>query len=184
MLSERFLSKSAASLMIDLSAIAKGYAVDQVAGLLRQQGIEDFLVDIGGELRASGHNVDGHLWRVGIERPEVLGGVDRIVALRDKAIATSGDYRNFLVLDGKTFSHTINPTTMRPVIHRLALVSVIAEDAATADALATALMVMGEVVARQFAEHNQLAAYLVIRDGADGDYQTIITPQFESYLQE
>ncbi len=182
-LNDRYLSKDHDGVMIDLSAIAKGYTVDRVAAYLLRQGISNFLVDIGGELRAAGRNIDGQLWRVGIERPEVLGGVDRIVVLDNMAIATSGDYRSFLLIDGEKFSHTIDPTTMRPALHQLALVSVISDRASTADALATAMMAMGEDKAQQFAQQNQLAAYFVIRDAASGGYKTIITPQFLPNLQ-
>ena len=182
-LNGRRLSKTDDRVMIDLSAIAKGYAVDQVASYLGQQGVQHFLIDIGGELRAAGRNIDKQLWRVGIERPEMQGGIDRIVALNNKAIATSGDYRNFLMIDGQKFSHTIDPKAMRPVLHRLALVSVIAEQASTADALATALMAMGETRAQQFARQNQLAAYFVIRNQQSGGYTTKITSQFLPNLQ-
>ena len=162
------LTKLVEHLSIDLSAIAKGYAVDQLAEFLEQRGIANYLVEIGGELRAAGRNIDQQIWRVGIERPQALGGIQQIVLLQNQSIATSGDYRNFLMLDGQKYSHTIDPIAGKPVLHRLALVSVIADRASTADALATALMAMGEDRAQLFATKHQLAAYFVIR-GADGD---------------
>ena len=177
------LRKTDSRVEIDLSAIAKGYAVDQVAVYLFQQSINDFLINIGGELRASGKNVDHNVWRVGIERPEMLGGVENIVVLNNMAIATSGDYRNFIVLDGKKYSHTIDPTEKRPVLHNLALVSVIHERASYADALATAMMAMGEVRAQQFAKKHAIASYFAIRLGQGEDYKIVTTEQFIPYLQ-
>lgn len=177
------LLKADADVEIDLSAIAKGYAVDLVAEFLLQQSLSDFLINIGGELRASGTNVDHHVWRVGIERPEMLGGVENIVALNDMAVATSGDYRNFVVLEGKKYSHTIDPIQKRPVLHKLALVSVIHERASYADALATAMMAMGEVRAQQFSDKHGIASYFAIRTGQGDDYQIVITEQFMPYLQ-
>ena len=176
------LSKTEDGVTIDLSAIAKGYAVDQVAALLLGRGYPNFLIDIGGELRGSGRNADNQVWRVGIERPQTLGGIQQIVRLTDKAIATSGDYRNFLVLDGERFSHTIDPTTGRPVLHKLALVSVISDRASTADALATALMAMGEKKALALAEKEKIAAYLIIRNAGADEYTVHVTTEFAPYL--
>jgi len=177
------LSKSHVAVQIDLSAIAKGYAVDQVAEYLFEQSINDFLINIGGELRAAGVNVDSHVWRVGIERPEILGGVENIVELNNMAVATSGDYRNFVVLEGNKYSHTIDPNTRQPVFHKLALVSVMHERASYADALATAMMAMGDVRAQQFAEKHSIAAYFAIRSSLGEDYQIVTTEQFMPYLQ-
>ena len=177
------LRKTDSRVEIDLSAIAKGYAVDQVANYLLKQSINDFLINIGGELRAFGTNVDHHIWRVGIERPEILGGVENIVALNNMAIATSGDYRNFVVLDGRKYSHTIDPIAKRPVLHKLALVSVIHERASYADALATAMMAMGEVRALHFAKKHAIASYFAIRLGQGEDYKIVTTEQFIPYLQ-
>ena len=167
-LQEKSLVKNNDSVTIDLSAIAKGYGVDQVAIALQQKGVSDYLINIGGELKASGVNIDEEIWRVGIEKPHVLGGVQKIVPLANTAIATSGDYRNFNIIDGQQYSHTIDPETLSPVFHKLALVSVIHESASMADGLATALMAMGDQRALRFANEHELSAYFVVR-GDNGD---------------
>jgi thiamine biosynthesis lipoprotein len=177
------LSKLKGATKIDLSAIAKGYAVDQVARMLLSKQLSDFLVDVGGELRLSGLNVDQRVWRVAIEKPQTLGGVQQVLELTNTAIATSGDYRNFISIDGRKYSHTINPKTLMPVFHRLALVSVISEDASTADALATALMAMGEAAALEFSTRQDLAVYFVIRGDDEDSYEVSYTDEFARFLQ-
>jgi len=154
---------------IDLSAIAKGYAVDQLAELLLSYGIDNFLVEIGGELRASGSKTKGQPWRIAIEKP-VLGdsgkysSLEQIIVLNNLSIATSGDYRNFFTIDGHMYSHTLNPKTGKPLSHNLASVSVLHPSAMQADALATAFNVMGAEKAMAYAEKNRLAIFLVLRE--------------------
>jgi thiamine biosynthesis lipoprotein len=177
------LMKKVDGVEVSLSAIAKGYAVDKVALALDDLGIANYLVNIGGELRASGKSADNQSWRVGIEKPHILGGIQEIAQLSNVAIATSGDYRNYLVIDGQQFSHTIDSSTLMPVYHKLALVSVISERASTADALATAMMAMDEKRAWQFALDNDIAAYLIIRSDNEGEYTVQITEKFQTYLQ-
>lgn len=131
---------------LDFSAIAKGFGVDVVAQFLQKKGIENMLVEIGGELVARGQNDKGELWKVGINKPEELGRADQlisIVALDNKGLATSGNYRNFYEAGNMKISHTIDPATGRPVRHGLLSATVIAKDCMTADAYATAMMVMG-----------------------------------------
>ncbi len=150
-------------LQIDLSAVAKGYAVDLLAELLGQQGIANFLVEIGGELQIAGQRSDGRPWRIAIEQPnEGSREVAKIFPLTDTALATSGNYRNFYVENGQRYVHTIDPLSGRPIRHRLASATVLDPDCGRADALATALMVMGEERGRQFVEKNRLAAYFLI----------------------
>jgi len=177
------MSKLVNGLELSLSAIAKGYAVDKVAAALTGLGLDNFLINIGGELRASGVTIDGNVWRVGVEKPHVLGGIQEIVLLKDAAIATSGDYRNFLIVENQQFSHMIDPKSLKPVLHKLALVSVVSERASTADALATAMMAMGEEAAWQFAQDQQVAAYLIVRGDVEGDFQIQTTEKFKAYLQ-
>ena len=183
------ISKAHADTQIDLSAIAKGFAVDKLANFLTKQGYHDFLIDVGGELRALGLNERGQTWRIAIEKPQIMGGVQQLIKLQDAAIATSGDYRNFLTVNGRNFSHTIDPKTLQPVLHRLASVSVISAKASTADALATALMAMGETRAWRYAQQNQLAAYLIIRqteqpdESADPRFEIKYTDKFSDFLQ-
>ncbi len=177
------LTKTVDGVEISLSAIAKGYAVDKVALALNDYGIANYLINIGGELRASGLNIDKQLWRVGIEKPHILGGIQEIVELDNVAIATSGDYRNYHIVGGQQFSHMIDSKTLSPVYHKLALVSVISQRASTADGLATAMMAMDETRAWRFAEQNGLAAYLIIRGAKEGEYKVRVTEKFRAYLQ-
>lgn len=160
------LRKLDAKIQIDLSSIAKGWAVDQIAALLDDMGIDDYLVEIGGELRGSGSKPDGSAWHVAIERP--ADGIRQMhsgVALVDAALATSGDYRNYFEADGMRFSHTIDPRNGRPVHHRLASVSVIADNCTDADAWATALLALGEQRGPEVAAAQGLQALFLIRDG-------------------
>ena len=133
---------------LDFNAIAQGYSVDIVSNYLFNNGITNYMVEIGGEVAAKGLNPSGDLWRIGIERPvdsSFTGqyGFQKIISLDDQAIATSGSYRKYKLINGKKLSHTINPTSGFPVINSLLSVTVISDDATSADALATSLMVMG-----------------------------------------
>ena len=142
----RYLLKKKASVSIDLASIAKGYAVDKVAEFIKKEDIKNFLVEIGGEVYASGIRKDGQCWRIGVNRPRKEASYDeiyKIVALKDKAFATSGDYRNFFEVKGKRYSHILNPKTGYPVANGIVSVSIIAGTCAFADGLATAVMVMG-----------------------------------------
>ena len=166
---------------VDLSAIAKGFAVDEIARLLDERQIRSYLVEIGGELRAHGSKPDGSPWKIAIEQP--LPGersIQAVIALRDNAIATSGDYRNYVEKDGKRYSHTINPRSGRPIDHGLASISIIAGSAMRADALATAIMVMGPEEGYRLALREGLAAQLIVR--SEDRFQARTTPQFERYL--
>jgi thiamine biosynthesis lipoprotein len=177
------ISKQIPGLRIDLSAVAKGYAVDALAEILGQQGISNYLVEIGGELRISGHRGDGAPWRIAIEKP--LDGVREVATifpLTDTALATSGNYRNFYLEDGQRYSHTIDPVSGKPARHKLASVTVLAQNCARADALATALMVLGEEKARQLCEENQIAAYFLIHEKTS----TVVyaSPAFRTFVGE
>jgi thiamine biosynthesis lipoprotein len=174
------LLKTVPATTCDLSAIAKGWAVDQIAELLLERGHADFLVEIGGDLRAHGRRHDGRSWRLGIERPQVgRRSVLRVVELRDLAMATSGDYRNFYEKNGRRFSHIIDPRSGRPVSHHLASVTVFHDDATRADALATGLAVLGTVEGAKLAERENLAAYFV-EYASDGGFSATATPAFEA----
>ena len=160
------LRKRREDVVVDLSAIAKGYAVDEVAALLEEGGFNDYLVEIGGELRAAGANERGGPWRVAIERPvRGAAAVQRILLLTNAAIATSGDYRNFYDLDGARVSHTLDPRTGRPVTHVPRSVSVIAAQCSLADARATALNVLGPEEGYALAVEQGWAALFVTDDG-------------------
>lgn len=164
---------------VDLSGVAKGHGTDRVAAYLDQQGIEHYLVNLGGDLIAKGQRdtEEQTPWRIGIEVPE--DGQQRaqhIIPLENMSVATSGDYRNYYEVDGERFSHTIDPRTGQPVAHRLVSVSVFHPSNAWADAWATALMVVGEEEAMQIAVDNNLKVLLLIRNGEA--WQSIASPEF------
>ena len=160
--------KPAENVYVDLSAIAKGYAVDQLAMLLDEFEIENYMVEIGGEVRVKGRNAQGKFWRIAIESPKSqMGSTDlsKVLDLSNTSLATSGNYRNFFIKDGKKYSHTINTTTGRPMPNKLGSVSVVdARGCMQADALATALMVMGLDKALKFANERGIAAYFIYMD--------------------
>jgi len=162
------LRKSVDGVELDLSGIAKGYAVDEVARAVVGLGAESLFVEIGGETRVRGRKPGGDPWRIGIERP-LVGRREpgRILELTDGAIATSGDYRNFVERDGVRYSHTFDPRTGRPAMHKLASVTVLASDCMRADALATALMVLGPEAGYDKAKELNLEALFVERIGSD-----------------
>ncbi len=168
---------------LDLSGIAKGYGVDMAARYLESQGVDRYLVEIGGEVRASGRKPDGNAWRLAVEQPgEALRQVNRVIAIDSHGIATSGDYRNYYESDGRRFSHTIDPETGRPVDHQLASVTVVTTTSMMADAWATAFFVLGYQEANRLAMQENLAAYFIVREG-DG-FKTYHTPAFATYLIE
>lgn len=180
---ESKLRKSHKQTTIDLSAIAKGYAVDRIAHKLTQLGYSRHLVDIGGEMSALGTNAKGFPWTIGIEKPVSYEQVAmQKIALKDVAMATSGDYRNFFEKDGHKYSHTINPKDGQSTYHKLASVTVIEPLSMRADALATALMVMGEDLAFKYALDNNLAVFLILRE--PGGFSTQISPEMRQYLLE
>lgn len=160
------LRKAVPNLYVDLSAFAKGIAVDQAAALLERRGIENFMVELGGEIRLAGVNADNGLWRIAIEQPlPEARAVQAIIGLSDAAVATSGDYRNYFEHGGKRYSHTLDPRSGRPVDHAAASVTVVADTAALADAMATALLVLGPTEGLRFADGHGLAAYFLVRAG-------------------
>jgi thiamine biosynthesis lipoprotein len=153
----------------DLSAVAKGWAVDRAAEALAGLGFSDFLLELGGEIRVGGERPGGGAWRVAIERPEPdARAVQASVELRDAALATSGDYRSFYEQDGERRSHLLDPRSGRPVRHRLASVSVVHREAALADAWATALAVLGPEEGFARAEAEGLGAYFIERTASGG----------------
>jgi thiamine biosynthesis lipoprotein len=150
---------------VDLSAIAKGFGVDALGQVLLEHDLENFLIEIGGEVLARGHRLGKH-WTLGVEIPaELRQGLAATVRLRDQALATSGNYRNYFEKDGIRYSHTIDPATGRPVQHTLASASVLADDCTTADALATTIMVLGPERGLAFANDHHLPACLLVSTG-------------------
>lgn len=168
---------------LDPNAIAKGFGVDVVAEFLAGKGCRDFMVEIGGEVAVRGHNPKGLLWSIGIDKPvdemSIQGRpLQTVVRLRDAAMATSGNYRNFYVKDGKKYAHTIDPRTGYPVQHSLLSSSVVAPDCMTADAFATAFMVMGLEEAIKKVNADPALEALFIYSGAEGKHQTWASPGF------
>ena len=177
------LVKRQAAVTLDLSSIAKGYGVDQVAEVIRGAGFSDFLVEIGGEVYGAGSRRDGGPWRVGINRPRADSAPDeiyRVAALRDAAFATSGDYRNFFVRDGVRYSHVLDPRTGRPVANGVVSASVLAPDCTLADGLATAVMVMGAEAGTALLERLPDVEGLVVVETKDGRLEDHATTGFRS----
>ncbi|OQK17880.1 hypothetical protein AU255_08470 [Methyloprofundus sedimenti] len=171
------LSKTLPDVAIDLSALAKGYAVDEVAKVLDGQGITDYMVEIGGELYLKGTNLQGENWRIAIEKPNAeKRELQMILAITDIAMATSGDYRNYFEKDGKRFSHTIDPKTGYPVTHKLASVTVLSDTSMKADAWATALMVLGPDQGYIIAEQQNLAVLFIVK--TEQGFEERATPLF------
>jgi len=172
------VNKRSGGIYVDLSGWAKGHAVDELALLLDQHQLRDYLVEIGGEIRVRGHNAEGLEWAVAIETPSTTKRVPHsVMRVTNTSVATSGDYRNFFSHDGQHYSHTIDARTGRPIRHSLAAVTVVNESAAYADAMATALLVLGPTDGPQRAEKLGVAAYFLIRNKTGFDEVT--TPGFE-----
>ncbi|PKG98247.1 FAD:protein FMN transferase [Paraglaciecola sp. MB-3u-78] len=158
-------SKTEPTLYVDLSTIAKGFAVDQLAELLGTHEITNYLVEIGGEMRLSGLKASGTPWKIAIEKPETdQRSVQKIISIGTNAVATSGDYRNYYETDGVRYSHLINPNTGYPISHNLVSVTVIHPSSMTADGLATALNVMGKEKALELAETFNIAVLLITKE--------------------
>ena len=174
------LSKSR-PLRLDLSAVAKGYAVDLVADLLEMNALPDYLVEVGGETRVSGLNPEGDPWRLAIESPSLTEAVAQVLNLEAGAVATSGDYRNYFERDGVRYSHTIDPRSGRPTTHSVASVTVVADTCAEADAWATALIVMNSDQAVDLANELKIPVYIVARQdkGYTVSYSETFTPLLE-----
>ncbi len=163
------LAKSREGIRADLSGIAKGFAVDQAARALERLGIGDYMVEAGGEVRARGRNAEGRPWRIGIERPDAVPPrAELVVGLADLAMATSGDYRTYFEAGGRRYSHEIDPATREPAAGPLASVTVVDADCGRADALATALFVLGMERGHALAERRGLAACFIAREPAGG----------------
>lgn len=176
------LMKANPMLYVDLSTIAKGYGVDEVAAILDTHDLQHYLVEIGGEMRVTGERGDGSEWLIAIEKPVTTErAVQKVVSIGTNAIATSGDYRNYYEEDGKRYSHLIDPNTGSPITHDLVSVTVVNPSSMIADGLATAFNVMGWQRAIDLAEQEQLAVFL-IRRTADG-FEEYATPEFDKLVE-
>ena len=188
-LKDNTLSKKFNNAQLDFNAIAQGHSVDVIANFFDSKGIENYMIEIGGEVTCNGVNQDGKLWSIGIDKPienSVPGeDLEFIANLENMSLATSGNYRKFYEIDGKKFSHTINPVTGSPVQHNLLSVTVISKSCADADAYATAFMVMGLLNAMNFVNNNpdlELNAYFVF--DANGEMNSSMTKGFEKYIKK
>ena len=181
------IQKSVPGLQLDLGAIAKGYAVDQIAHALGAATFTNYYINIGGEIRTSGTSTNASPWTIAIETPVPSGKqhLYEILELKNHAMATSGDYRNFYVgNDGNHYAHIIDPLTGKPVTHQLASVSVIAPTCIEADALATALYVMGPQRGMAWVEaHDGIEAFFIVRDRSE-DFRHAATPGFKSLIRK
>jgi len=168
---------------VDFSSIAKGYGVDRLADFIESKGYSNYMVEIGGEMRVNGHNPKGTRWRIAIEKPEsTTRAIHRIINVTNVAMATSGDYRNFFIKDGVQFAHTIDPNTGRPVQHQLASVTVLDDSAATADALATAFMVLGDKKGYDLAIKKEMPVLFLIKH--NDEFKELMTPAFKRLIED
>lgn len=173
---------------LDFNAFAQGYSVDVVSEFLNSKQIESYLVEIGGEVYAKGKKPNGEYWTVGIEKPienkESVNPINALVRLKDRGLATSGDYRKFMVENGVKYAHTMSPKTGYPVKNNLLSVTLFSGDAITADAMATGIMVMGLEKAKVFLKkHNELQAYMIYSDD-NGNYQVYETKGLKDIITE
>ncbi|AKP51472.1 FAD:protein FMN transferase [Cyclobacterium amurskyense] len=182
---DKEVKKSTTDVYLDFSAIAKGYGVDVIAEFLKDKGIVNYLVEIGGELKGNGVNDKGELWKVGVSHPDEEGLANEIysiVALENKGLATSGNYRNFYIKDSVKYSHTISPFTGYPVVHRLLSATVVADDCITADAYATAFMVLGMDRAKEIQQSVEgLEIFLIFNDD-QGQMQSYVSDGLAPFL--
>ncbi|MFP4059248.1 MAG: FAD:protein FMN transferase [Bacteroidales bacterium] len=181
------LVKTDPNVVLDVNAIAQGYSVDVVARFLDEKGIQNYMVEIGGEVRTLGKNLKGKIWRIGIDKPvegNMIAGIELqdIISLKNQSLATSGNYRRFFVKDGVKYTHTIDPATGFPVISRLLSATVVSDMCIVADAYATAFMVMGVEKSIEFVKsHDEIEAYFIFSD-EEGDYQIWYTDKMGEML--
>jgi FAD:protein FMN transferase len=174
----RTAAKAQTAQQFDLGGIAKGYGVDLAARALDAHGVEHYMIEVGGEVRTRGRNAQGQAWQIGIEQPDAVPQRARLVVpLSGQAMATSGDYRIYYEHAGRRYSHAIDPRAGAPIAHGLASVTVVAQDCMRADALATALIVLGPQAGWELAQREQLAAHFIVRQ-PDGQFSDRSTPAF------
>ncbi len=181
---QAFIEKKDPLVTLDLGSIAKGYGVDHVASVLKKMGLSRFIVEVGGEIYVSGEKIDGEPWIIGINSPEKSAAVTDIfvaLALKDQAIATSGDYRNWIDLNGVSFAHTLDPRTLMPLQNHVISVSVIAPNCTLADGLTTALMVLGPLEGEKMIENiPDIKALIVTKENET--YTVYSSTHFKSHI--
>ncbi|WED23270.1 FAD:protein FMN transferase [Vibrio sp. JC009] len=180
---ENSLAKSIPDLYVDLSTIAKGWGVDVIADYLESQGIIDYMVEIGGEIRLKGVNSEKVKWRIAIEKPDVNErAIQEIIEPGDMAIATSGDYRNYFERDGIRYSHIIEPKTGKPISHKVVSVTALHPSCMTADGLATGLMVLGEETGIKVANENNIPVFMVVK--TKEGFKEVYSDAFSKFLNK
>ncbi|MBA2561387.1 MAG: FAD:protein FMN transferase [Chitinophagaceae bacterium] len=183
------LVKEKPQLMLDFNALAQGYTVDVLAAYFESKSITNYLVELGGEVKAKGEKSKNEDWKIGIDQPNEIATDGRplkaIIRLKNRALATSGNYRKFYVVDGKKFSHIIDPHTGYPAKHNLLSATVLANDCMTADAYATAFMVMGLEKSKQFlSEHKELDMEVFFIYDENGDWKTYTSETLKEWIEE
>ncbi|WP_339388734.1 FAD:protein FMN transferase [Vibrio caribbeanicus] len=176
------LQKDLPNLYVDLSTIAKGWGVDVVADYIQSQGIKNYMVEVGGEIRLKGHNREGIPWRIAIEKPDVnQRAVQEIIEPGNMAMATSGDYRNYFEREGIRYSHIIDPRTGRPIHNKVVSVTVLDKSCMTADGLATGLMVLGEEKGMQVAEKENIPVLMIVK--TDDGFKEFTSSAYAAYVK-
>lgn len=175
------IRKNREKMYIDLSAIAKGWGVDQVAEYIEAATHFNYLVEIGGEIRARGVNAKNQPWRIGVSSPDTQFLVQKVIDVQDRGVATSGDYRNYFEKDGVRYSHTIDPRTGRPISHNLVSVTVVHPQCMMADAYATTIDVMGPDSGLELAEQENLPVFLIVK--TDDGFEEQMTSSFKHLIQ-
>ncbi|VFP80811.1 FAD:protein FMN transferase [Candidatus Erwinia haradaeae] len=178
---QSYLYKNLSKLLVDLSSVGEGFAVDHLASVIEKEGIKNYLVSVGGAIRTRGHNTKGKFWRIAIQKPTDLENiVQDIVILSGKSISTSGTYRNYYELGKKRLTHLINPTTGKPIKNHLVSVSVISNSALEADCWDSGLLILDMEKAQELAKKYKKAVYLIAQNG--NTFTTWVSPQFLSFL--
>jgi len=176
------LQKDLPNLYVDLSTIAKGWGVDVVADYMQSQGIKNYMVEVGGEIRLKGHKREGIPWRIAIEKPDVnRRAMQEIIEPGNMAMATSGDYRNYFEREGIRYSHIIDPRTGRPIHNKVVSVTVLDKSCMTADGLATGLMVLGEEKGMQVAEKENIPVLMIVK--TDDGFKELTSSAYAAYVK-
>ncbi|EJN6827824.1 thiamine biosynthesis lipoprotein [Vibrio cidicii] len=177
------LSKDLPHLYVDLSTIAKGWGVDVVADYIQSQGIHNYMVEVGGEIRLKGVNREGIPWRIAVEKPSVEErAIQEIIEPGDMAIATSGDYRNYFERDGVRYSHIIDPTTGKPIANKVVSVTVLDKSSMTADGLATGLMVLGDIKGMEVANQNNIPVLMIVK--TDDGFKELVSKAYQPFVKK
>ncbi len=175
------IKKNNPNIYCDLSAIAKGFGVDKVGLFLERIGLNEYMIEIGGEVRTKGKNKNNENWKIGISAP-ATNGLQKVLEISNYAVATSGDYFNYFEENGIRFSHTIDPKTGKPITHKLASVTVVYKDCENADAYATAIDVLGPEAGYNFAMKMKLTVFMIVRE--NNEFIEKMTPQFEEFIRK